>query len=55
MEQNQYPPGNGMVELRKGVADHANCFYGMDVDPDRGVLATAGGTEAVLSVDLGFG
>jgi N-succinyldiaminopimelate aminotransferase len=53
-QHNQYPPGNGTMELRKGVADHASRFYGLDVDPDRGVLATAGGTEAVFSSVLGL-
>ncbi len=53
-QHNQYPPGNGTAEIRKGVADHANRFYNLDVDPDKGVLATAGATEAVFSSILGL-
>jgi N-succinyldiaminopimelate aminotransferase len=51
---NQYPPGNGLPAFRKAIADHAGAFYGLDVDPDRGVMATAGATEAIFSSLLGL-
>jgi N-succinyldiaminopimelate aminotransferase len=51
---NQYPPGNGLPTFRKAIADHTAAFYGLEVDPDRGVMATAGATEAVFSSLLGL-
>ncbi len=49
---NQYPPGLGMPVLRKAIADHQKRFYGMNVDPDREVLVTAGATEALAATLL---
>jgi N-succinyldiaminopimelate aminotransferase len=46
---NQYPPGPGIPELRRAVADHQKRFYGQDVDSDTEVLVTAGATEAVAA------
>jgi N-succinyldiaminopimelate aminotransferase len=46
---NQYPPGPGIPELRHAVAAHQKRFYGVDVDPDREVLVTAGATEAIAA------
>src|SRR5215472_11501930 len=46
---NQYPPGAGIPELRHAVAEHQRRFYGLDVDPDREVLVTAGATEAIAA------
>lgn len=51
---NQYPPGNGLPDFRRGIADHAGRHYGLEVDADRGVIATAGATEAVFSSILGL-
>jgi len=50
--RNQYPPGPGVPELRAAVAAHQRRFYGLDVDPDREVLVTAGATEAIAAVVL---
>ncbi len=47
--RNQYPPGPGVPELRRAIADHQGRFYGLDVDPDTEVLVTAGATEAIAS------
>jgi len=49
---NQYPPGRGLPVLRQGIADHQKRFYGLDVDPDREVLVTAGATEALAATIL---
>jgi N-succinyldiaminopimelate aminotransferase len=49
---NQYPPGRGVPELRRAVADHQRRFYGLDVDPDSQVLVTAGATEALAATLL---
>ncbi len=51
---NQYPPGLGVPELRKAIADHQKRFYGLQIDPEREVLVTAGATEAIASVLLGM-
>ncbi len=49
---NQYPPGAGIPELRLAVADHQRRFYGLNLDPDRQVLVTAGATEAIAAALL---
>jgi N-succinyldiaminopimelate aminotransferase len=46
---NQYPPGPGIPELRRAVADHQKRFYGLEVDPDSEVLVTAGATEGIAA------
>src|SRR5215470_8594542 len=46
---NQYPPGPGVPELRRSVAEHQRRFYGLGFDPDTEVLVTAGATEAVAA------
>lgn len=46
---NQYPPTRGLPALRAAIATHANRFYGFDFDPDRNVLVTSGGTEALTA------
>ncbi len=51
---NQYPPGPGMPVLRQAIADHQRRFYGLEVDPDREVLVTAGATEALAGALLGM-
>lgn len=44
---NQYPPGDGLPELRQAVAAANNRFYGLDVDWQTQVLVTSGATEAL--------
>ncbi len=46
---NQYAPGLGTPELRQAVARHQQRHYGVDLDPDTQVLATAGATEAIAA------
>ncbi|WEO96284.1 pyridoxal phosphate-dependent aminotransferase [Streptomyces sp. FXJ1.172] len=46
---NQYPPGPGIPELRTAIAAHQLRRYGLDHDPDTGVLVTAGATEAIAA------
>jgi N-succinyldiaminopimelate aminotransferase len=46
---NQYPPGRGIPDLRKAIAEHQRRFYGLDVDPETEVLVTAGATEALAA------
>jgi N-succinyldiaminopimelate aminotransferase len=50
---NQYPPGPGVPELRHAVAAHQKRCYGLDHDPDREVLVTAGATEAIAAAIMG--
>jgi len=49
---NQYPPGPGIPELRRAVAEHQQRFYGLEFDPDTEVLVTAGATEAIAAALL---
>ena len=49
---NQYPPGPGIPELRHATSWHAKRWYGLDYDPGREVLVTAGATEAVAAALL---
>jgi aspartate/methionine/tyrosine aminotransferase len=46
---NQYPPTRGLPALREAIAAHAKRFYGFDFDPERNVLVTSGGTEALTA------
>ena len=49
---NQYPPGPGVPELRRAIADHQRRWYGLHYDPETEVLVTAGATEAVAAALL---
>lgn len=49
---NQYPPGRGMPILLEAVAEHQSRFYGIDLDPEREILVTAGATEALAATVL---
>ncbi|HUW77921.1 MAG TPA: pyridoxal phosphate-dependent aminotransferase [Candidatus Nanopelagicaceae bacterium] len=46
---NQYPPGPGILGLRKAIADHQFRWYGLEFDPNDEVLVTAGATEAITA------
>ena len=50
--RNQYPPGPGVPELLDAIAAHQQRFYGLEVDPRREVLVTAGATEAIAATIL---
>ncbi|MDT4891010.1 MAG: N-succinyldiaminopimelate aminotransferase [Pseudonocardiales bacterium] len=49
---NQYPPGQGVPELRAAVAAHQRECYGLHLDPGTEVLVTAGATEAIAAAIL---
>jgi N-succinyldiaminopimelate aminotransferase len=49
---NQYPPGRGVPALLQAVAEHQQRFYGIELDPQREVLVTAGATEALAAALL---
>jgi N-succinyldiaminopimelate aminotransferase len=51
---NQYPPGPGLPVLRQAIVEHQRRFYGLEYDPDREVLVTAGATEALAGALLGM-
>ncbi|WP_376794849.1 aminotransferase class I/II-fold pyridoxal phosphate-dependent enzyme [Thermogemmatispora sp.] len=53
-QYNQYAPGPGTATLRHAVASHAARFYGLDIDPERGVIVTAGATEGIFAAVLGL-
>ena len=50
--RNQYPPGAGVPELLDAIAVHQRRFYGIEIDPRREVLVTAGATEAIAATIL---
>jgi N-succinyldiaminopimelate aminotransferase len=50
--RNQYPPGGGVPELRRAVAEHQRAWYGLDLDPETQVLVTVGATEAIAAALL---
>jgi N-succinyldiaminopimelate aminotransferase len=47
--RNQYPPLNGLPELRAAIAEQRRDRYGTAYDPDAEVLVTMGATEAVAA------
>jgi len=47
--RNQYPPSQGISELREAVAAHQAAWYGLDVSPTDEVLVTTGATEAIAA------
>ncbi|MCA9903620.1 MAG: aminotransferase class I/II-fold pyridoxal phosphate-dependent enzyme [Anaerolineae bacterium] len=53
-KHNQYAPGAGTLTMRKAIADHAGRFYNLDLDPNSGVVVTAGATEGIFSSLLGL-
>ena len=50
--RNQYPPGDGVPELRRAIAEHQLRHYGLVWDPDTQVLVTTGATEALAAAVL---
>lgn len=51
---NQYAPGPGHMGLREGIARHAGIFYDLDINPNGGVIVTAGATQGVFSALMGL-
>jgi N-succinyldiaminopimelate aminotransferase len=51
---NQYAPGTGSPQLRRAVAEHRTCHWGVHEDPDTQVLITTGATEAIAAAVLAF-
>lgn len=49
---NQYPPANGVPELRHAIAAHAERFYAIGIDADTDVVVTTGASEALQSALL---
>ncbi|MDQ4091859.1 MAG: pyridoxal phosphate-dependent aminotransferase [Actinomycetota bacterium] len=49
---NQYPPGPGIPQLRRAIAEHQATHYGLVHDPDTEVLVTVGATEAISAALL---
>ena len=50
--ENQYAPGRGVPALLQAVADHQRRYYGIELDPAREILITAGATEALAATLL---
>jgi N-succinyldiaminopimelate aminotransferase len=53
-DKNQYAAGPGAPALKQAIATHANRFYNLDIDPNAGVVVTAGATEAIFTSVLGL-
>ena len=51
---NQYAPSAGRPGLREKLAARTQRRYGIQVDPERGILVTHGATEAVFASILGL-
>jgi N-succinyldiaminopimelate aminotransferase len=51
---NQYAPGPGIPALRQAVANHAARSYGLEVNPNGGVIVTPGATEALFVSVMGL-
>lgn len=50
----QYPPPYGIAELRTAITEHQQRFYGLEVDPNTGVVVTTGASEALVSALMAF-
>jgi len=46
---NQYPPVDGISELRSAIAWHQKHYNGLDFSPENEILVTAGATEAIAA------
>jgi methionine aminotransferase len=46
---NQYAPMPGIAPLRQVIADKVNAAYGCNVDPEKEITITAGGTQAIYT------
>ena len=53
-QYNQYAPGKGSPNLRRAIADHAQRFYQLSIDPTNEVVVTAGATEGIFAAILGL-
>ncbi len=51
---NQYPPGPGIIGLRRAVAGQRSRRYGTRFDPETEVLITVGASEAIAAAVLGL-
>lgn len=49
---NQYPPVNGLPELRRAIAAHQQRFYDLSVNPESQVVVTTGASEAIVATVL---
>src|SRR5258708_1684333 len=51
---NHYPPGLGIAPLRHAIAAQRRRHFGVDYDPDTGVLVRVGAAEAIAAAVLGL-
>jgi N-succinyldiaminopimelate aminotransferase len=52
--RNQYPPVDGLPELKQAVVDERAKRYGTEYDPATEFVATAGATEAIAAALIGL-
>lgn len=46
---NQYAPMQGILPLRKAIAEKADALYGASINPDTEITITSGGTQAIFT------
>ena len=51
---NQYPPANGILDLREAVAEHQQQWYGLRYDPATEVMVGTGASEVIAAAVLGL-
>jgi N-succinyldiaminopimelate aminotransferase len=51
---NQYPPANGILDLREAGAEHQQRWYGLRYDPATEVMVGTGASEVIAAAILGL-
>jgi N-succinyldiaminopimelate aminotransferase len=51
---NQYAPSTGISPLRRAIARKMERWYGLPVNPDKGIVVTHGATEAIFAAIMGL-
>lgn len=53
-KHNQYAPGIGTTSLREAIAAHTAKYYGLEIDPGRGVIVVPGATVGIFTALAGL-
>ena len=51
---NQYPPGRGLLDLRRAICEDRARNFDLEYDPEAEALVTVGATEAIAATILGL-
>ncbi|NMC52565.1 MAG: aminotransferase class I/II-fold pyridoxal phosphate-dependent enzyme [Chloroflexi bacterium] len=52
--ETHYTSNHGLIELRRAIARHLNQLYGVEYDPQREIIVTVGGSEALYLTATGL-